>query len=101
MGNIYAQGTGGVAKDWVLAGQWVLKAAQRDNHKAQMDYGFMLLAGIGVPENRTEGIQWLAKAAKDPATFKLLQERVALVCASTPGAVEKEPCTRWMKGRKP
>ncbi|WP_291440036.1 SEL1-like repeat protein, partial [Acidovorax sp.] len=65
------------------------------HRKAQLDYGLMRIFGIGVERDREDGIHWLKRAAKDPATLEQLKERIALLCAEHPLVVGPEACAQW------
>jgi uncharacterized protein len=62
MAVIYERGIG-VLPDLEQAAEFYGKAAQGGVNNARAKYGFMLLNGIGVKQNKVEGETWLRRAA--------------------------------------
>jgi TPR repeat protein len=63
MGNHYAQGRGGVARDDKKAVAYYLAAARGGNAKAQYALGYMYRSGRGVTPNYDVAAAWFGKAA--------------------------------------
>lgn len=94
LGSVYFRGHGDVPQDFALAAQWIRMAAQNNHHKAQLDYGLMRMTGIGTQQDTTDGLQWLQRAAQDPATLGLLKQKIALLCGPNPALASSENCAR-------
>ncbi len=65
--NLYAtmlkDGRGVGAPDAAAAVAWYRRAAEAGNADAQLNLGFMLFHGEGVPRDRDSGLRWYEKAA--------------------------------------
>jgi len=46
------------------AASWYRQAANQGDSQAQVALGYMLLDGVGVPTDRSEGVKWLQRAAQ-------------------------------------
>lgn len=55
----------GCTPDPEAAVQWLLKAAETNNDKAQFELGNAYLTGNGVEENDDIAMEWLEKAAEN------------------------------------
>ncbi len=62
LSQMYADGLG-VAKNPVLARQWLRRAAETGYSAAEYHYGISLLLGIGGAADRAAGEYWLRRAA--------------------------------------
>ena len=60
----YAQGVAPVAIDPETAAFWLEKAARRGFDTAQLEYGQMLVSGVGVERNLEAGFGWVLQAAR-------------------------------------
>ena len=63
LGNIFAKGREGVARDMAEAARWYALAAQGGVAEAQLVYALMLLKGEYAPKNPAEGLRFLRLAA--------------------------------------
>ena len=66
LAQMYRVGSGGVAKDSVVAVRWLAVAAEKGHPPSQALLGHMLFTGEGVPHQRARGLMWL-EFAKDAA----------------------------------
>jgi len=69
LARMYIVGTGGLAKDSVVAVRWLALAAAKGHRPSQAQLGHMLFNGDGVPHQRARGLMWLEIAregAQDP-----------------------------------
>lgn len=79
LAQMYRVGSGGVAKDSVVAVRWLAIAAEKGHPPSQALLGNMLFTGEGVPHQRARGLMWLEFAkdagpdAKDPWIRELYQ----------------------------
>ena len=63
LGVWYAQGQGGIKKDYGQAMQWYQKAADLDNTDAMYGLGNLYIDGLGVKKDYSQAMQWHQKAA--------------------------------------
>ena len=69
LAQMYRGGSGGVAKDSVVAVRWLAVAAEKGHPPSEAVLGHMLFTGDGVPHQRARGLMWLEfakEAAPDP-----------------------------------
>ena len=66
LAHMYRLGSGGVAKDSVVAVRWLAVAADKGHPPSEAVLGHMLFTGEGVPHQRAKGLMWL-EFAKDAA----------------------------------
>ncbi len=64
LGDVYANGYAGYARDMEKSLAWTRLAAERGMPTAQHDLGVMQLKGLGVPQDRAAGIGWLKLSAQ-------------------------------------
>lgn len=62
LAHMYITGSGGLAKDEVVALRWLNIAAGKGHRPSQALLGHMLFAGDGVPAQRAKGLMWLTIA---------------------------------------
>ncbi|MGB7433579.1 MAG: tetratricopeptide repeat protein [Ahrensia sp.] len=60
----YANGVEPVTEDLETAAFWLSGAAAQNFDTAQLEYGQMLLSGVGVERNLKQGFSWIARAAR-------------------------------------
>lgn len=60
----YAQGVAPVGEDLETAAFWLSGAAAQNFDTAQLEYGQMLLSGVGVERNLEQGYSWISRAAQ-------------------------------------
>lgn len=60
----YANGVDPVSQDLETAAFWLSGAAAQNFDTAQLEYGQMLLSGVGVERNLKQGYSWIARAAR-------------------------------------
>jgi exopolysaccharide production negative regulator len=71
LAHMYITGTGGLAKDDIIALRWLMLAAAKGHRPSQALLGHMLFAGDGLAPQRARGLMWLtiakngAQGAKD------------------------------------
>jgi len=63
LGLMYAEGRGGLTKDWTEALKWLRKAAEQGTPGAQFTLAATLDLGSGVPRDVKEAALWYEKAA--------------------------------------
>lgn len=63
LGALYAEGKGGVAKDYVQARQWYEKAAAQGHALAQNNLAELYFAGLGVQQDYVRAYMWVNIAA--------------------------------------
>lgn len=76
IGGLYFEALGGYPKDHARAIAYFELAARQGNERAQHDYGWMLIQGMGVPSDREKGIFYVRNSARqkfEPALEKLKQ----------------------------
>lgn len=72
VGYLYYEGGGGIEKDVKKAAEWFRKAADLDFSLSQRLLGIILLSGEGgAPQNATEGLKFLKRAAKTDVMAQL------------------------------
>ncbi|MGL5250476.1 MAG: tetratricopeptide repeat protein, partial [Enterovibrio sp.] len=74
LGEMYANGTGGVTQDFTQAVSWYRQAAVQGHAEAQYRLGVMFENGSGVASNQILAMSWYRQAAKQNhcgAQFKL------------------------------
>jgi TPR repeat protein len=54
----------GVRQDYVESAKWYRKAAQQDQHAAQLYLGCYLMQGQGVEQNLVEAFKWILLARR-------------------------------------
>jgi uncharacterized protein len=67
LAQMYRVGSGGVAKDSVVAVRWLAVAAEKGHSPSEAVLGHMLFTGEGVPHQRAKGLMWL-EIAKDASS---------------------------------
>ena len=76
IGGLYFEALAGYPKDHAKAIANFELAARQGNERAQHDYGWMLIQGMGVPPDRAKGIFYVRNSARqkfEPALGKLKQ----------------------------
>ena len=63
MGVMYYNGAG-VEQDYEKAAEWIEKAAEQGNVKAQKTLGDFYLYGVGVEQDEEKAIEWYNRAAE-------------------------------------
>jgi uncharacterized protein len=66
LAHMYITGSGGLAKDNLVALRWLMLAAGKGHRPSQALLGHMLFIGDGVPPQRARGLMWMS-IAKDGA----------------------------------
>lgn len=64
LGVLHAMGDG-VEYDYVLAAQWLEKAARQGHPRAQSELGLLYALGVGVERDKGLAMKWYAEAAKN------------------------------------
>jgi exopolysaccharide production negative regulator len=83
LAHMYITGTGGLAKDDIIALRWLMLAAGKGHRPSQALVGHMLFVGDGLPPQRARGLMWLtiakngAEGAKDDWVRNLYQSDIA------------------------
>ena len=83
LAHMYITGSGGLAKDDIVALRWLMLAAVKGHRPSQALLGHMLFVGDGVPAQRARGLMWLtiakngAEGAKDDWIRNLYQNDFA------------------------
>ena len=83
LAHMYITGSGGLAKDDIVALRWLMLAAGKGHRPSQALLGHMLFAGEGLPPQRARGLMWLtiaengAEGAKDEWIRNLYQSDFA------------------------
>ena len=69
LAHMYITGSGGLAKDHIVALRWLALAARKGHPPSQALLGHMLFVGDGLPAQRGRGLMWLtiAKSQADGA----------------------------------
>lgn len=76
VGGLYSDGLAGYPKNNAKAIKYYELAARQGNDRAQHDYGWMLIQGMGVKADREKGVFYLRNSARqnfEPALGKLKQ----------------------------
>lgn len=76
VGGLYFDGLAGYPKDHAKAISYFELAARQGNERAQHDYGWMLIQGMGITEDRKKGLFFMRNSARKkfpPALDKLKQ----------------------------
>lgn len=76
--RIYLDGDG-VQEDPRTAARWFYLAAEKGHHPSQAVLGHLLVNGIGVPRQRSQGLMWLtlARDAADPVNEAWIEDLYA------------------------
>lgn len=76
--RLYLDGEG-VQEDARTAARWFFLAAEKGHHPSQAVLGHLLINGIGVPRQRSQGLMWLtlARDAADPVDEAWIEELYA------------------------
>jgi exopolysaccharide production negative regulator len=83
LAHMYITGSGGLAKDNIVALRWLMLAAGKGHRPSQALLGHMLFVGDGVQPQRARGLMWLtiakngADGAKDEWIRSLYQSDLA------------------------
>ncbi len=62
LAHMYIVGTGGLAKDKLVAVRWLMLASTKGHRPSQALLGHLLFSGDGVSAQRAKGLMWLALA---------------------------------------
>jgi hypothetical protein len=62
LARMYIDGTGGLARDNMLAARWLRLAAMKNHRQSQALLGHLLFLGRGLPRQAARGLMWLQVA---------------------------------------
>lgn len=63
LAGLYLTGSKNILPQTEAFNHWILKAAMKGHKKAQYLYGNAVYYGLGIAENKQEGLRWLQKSA--------------------------------------
>lgn len=96
LGRAHQNGWGGWKEDSVKAADYFRRSAERDDARAQWQYGMMLLNGDGAPLNPSDAWVWVKKSADNG--YLNGQVSAAVMLAIGQGVRENDPEAReWYR----